>query len=55
MGKGRERQIILKTDHRTILVELLTCGKCQAKSACCDENRTFLEGDDFEVAVRNGG
>jgi hypothetical protein len=33
MGKGRERQIILKTDHRTILAELLTCGKCQAKSA----------------------
>ena len=23
MGKGRERQIILKTDHRTILAECL--------------------------------
>jgi hypothetical protein len=54
MGKGRERQIILKTDHRTVLAELLTCGKCQAKSGSWDENRTFLEGDGLEVAVRNG-
>ena len=54
MGKGGERQIILKTDHRTVLAELLTCRKYQAKSASWDENRTFIEGDDLEVAVRNG-
>jgi hypothetical protein len=27
-------------------------GKFQAKSSECDENRTFLEGDVLEVAVR---
>ena len=54
MGKGRERQIILKTDKRTILLELGVGGKFQAGSIGWDENRTFLEGDDLEVAVRNG-
>jgi hypothetical protein len=29
--------------------------KFQAKSSGRDENRTFLEGDVLEVAVRNGG
>jgi hypothetical protein len=29
-------------------------GKFQAKSSGWDENRTFLEGDVLEVAVRNG-
>jgi hypothetical protein len=33
MGKGRERQIILKTDKRTVLLELGLGGKFQAKSA----------------------
>jgi hypothetical protein len=28
-------------------------GKFQAKSSGFDENRTFLEGDVLEVAVRN--
>jgi hypothetical protein len=36
MGKGRERQIILKK-------------KFQQKSSAWDENRTFLEGDVLEV------
>jgi hypothetical protein len=54
MGKGRERQIILKTDQRSILLEFGIGGKFQAKSANWDESGTFLEGDDLEVAVRNG-
>jgi hypothetical protein len=51
MGKGRERQIILKTDQRTLLG---LGGKFQQKSSAWDENRTFLEGDVLEVAIRNG-
>jgi hypothetical protein len=54
MGKGREPQIILKTDQRTFVLELALGGKFQAKSSGCDENRMFLEGDVLEVAVRNG-
>jgi hypothetical protein len=52
MGKTPERQIILKTDQRTVLLELGLGGKFQAKSSGWDENRTFLEGDVLEVAVR---
>jgi hypothetical protein len=54
MGKGRERQIILKTDKRTIFLEMGLGRKFLAKSSGCDENRTFLEGDVPEVAVKNG-
>jgi hypothetical protein len=54
MGKGRERQIILKTDQRDILLEMGLGGKFQAKSSGWHGNRTFLEGDVLEVAVRNG-
>ena len=54
MGKAREPQIILNTDQRTVLLEMGPDGKFQAKSSECDENRTFLEGDVLEVAVRNG-
>ena len=54
MGKARERQIILNTDQRTVLLEMGLDGKLQAKSSECDENRTFLEGDVREVEVRNG-
>jgi hypothetical protein len=49
MGKGRERQIILKTDQRTVLLEMGLGGKFQQKSSAWDENRTFLEGDVLEV------
>ena len=49
MSKGRERRIILKTDQRTVLLEMGLGGKFQAKSSECDENRTFLEGDVLEV------
>ena len=38
----------------SILLELGLGGKFQAKSSGWDENRTFLEGDILEVAVRNG-
>ena len=54
MGKARERQIILKTDLRNVILELGLRGKLQAKSSGWDENRTFLEGAALEVAVRNG-
>jgi hypothetical protein len=49
MGKGRERQIILKTDQRTVLLEMGLGGKFQAKSSGWDENRTSFEGDVLEV------
>jgi hypothetical protein len=55
MGKSREPQIILKTDQRNLILELGLGGKFQAKSSGWNENRTFLEGDDLEVTVRNGG
>jgi hypothetical protein len=51
---SRRPQIILKTDQRTFILELGLGGKFQAKSSGWDENRTFLEGDVLEVAVRNG-
>jgi hypothetical protein len=54
MGKARERQIILKTDQRTCVLELGLGGKLQVRSSGSDENRTFLEGDVLEVAVRDG-
>jgi hypothetical protein len=54
MGKARERQIILKIDQRTFVFEMGLGGKFQAKASGWDENLTFLEGDDLEVAVRNG-
>jgi hypothetical protein len=53
-GKEREPQITLKTDQRNVLLELSLGGKFQAKSSGWDENRTFLEGDVLEIAVRNG-
>jgi Putative transposase len=54
IGKVRERQIILKTDQRKVLLELGLGEKFQAKSSGWDENRTFLEGDVLEITVRNG-
>ena len=53
MGK-REPQIILKTDERSVHLELGREGKLAAKSSGWDENRVFLEGDKLEVAVKNG-
>jgi hypothetical protein len=41
MGKGRERQIILKTDRRDILLEMGLGGKFQTRSSGWDENRIF--------------
>jgi hypothetical protein len=38
MSKGREPQIILKTDQRTVVLELGVGGKFAAKSS---GNRTF--------------
>jgi hypothetical protein len=36
-----QRQIILKTDQRTIFLEMGLGGKFQAKLSGCDEKRTF--------------
>jgi hypothetical protein len=49
MGKDREPEIVLKTDQRTVLLEMGLGGKFQQKSSAWDENRTFLEGDVLEV------
>jgi hypothetical protein len=54
MGKGREPQIILKTDQRNVILELDLGGKFAAKSRGWDKNRVFLEGDVLEITVRNG-
>ena len=54
MGKTRERQIVVKTDRRLLILELGDAGKFQVKSSGWDENRVVLEGDVLEVAVRNG-
>jgi hypothetical protein len=54
MGKSRETQIILKTDHRTVILKMLIGGKFQAKSGGWDQNRVFLGGDVREVEVCNG-
>jgi hypothetical protein len=53
MGK-REPQIILKTDERSIHLELGCVGKFAAKSGGWDENRVVLEGDRLMAAARNG-
>jgi hypothetical protein len=54
MGKGRERQIILKTDQRDILLKMGLGGKFQTRSSGWDENRIFFEGDIREAEVCNG-
>jgi hypothetical protein len=36
MGKVRERQIILKTDQRTVVLEMSSGGKFAAKSSGWD-------------------
>jgi hypothetical protein len=53
MGKGRERQIILKTDKRTIFWKWAR-AETSKKIKWMDENRVFLEGDVLEVSVRQG-
>jgi hypothetical protein len=52
MGKGREPQIILKTDHRNILLEKGREGKFTAKSGGWEENRVLLEDDKLESRSR---
>jgi hypothetical protein len=54
MGKGREPQIILKTDERTIFLEMGLGGKIPSEIKRLGREPTFLEGDVLEVAVRNG-
>jgi hypothetical protein len=44
MGKGREPQIILKSDQRNILVETGREGKFTVKSNGWDENRVLHRG-----------
>jgi hypothetical protein len=50
----REQQIILKTDERTIVLELGLGGKFAAKSSGWDENRVLLEGDKLDIEVKAG-
>jgi hypothetical protein len=54
MGKTRERQIILKTDKRTILLEMGLGRKFQSKSSGWDENQTFLEGEFLKLQYAMG-
>jgi hypothetical protein len=54
MGKGREPQIILKTDQRKIVLKLGARGKFVVKSGSWNENQAFLKGDKLEVAVKSG-
>jgi hypothetical protein len=43
MGKSRETRIILKTDHRTVILEMLIGGKFQAKSGGWDRTASSSE------------
>jgi hypothetical protein len=54
MGKGREPQIILKTDQRNVILEMGLGGKIPSEIKRLGREPTFLEGDVLEVAVRNG-
>jgi hypothetical protein len=45
MGKGRERQIILKTDERRIILDLRLERKFTARSGAWNDTKVFLEGD----------
>jgi hypothetical protein len=53
-GKERKRETTLKTDRRTLLLELGLQGKFSAKSSGWDENRVLLEDDVPEVSVIRG-
>jgi len=44
MGKGRTAELILKTDQRTIVLELGTGVKFSAKSSDWDKNKLFFGG-----------
>jgi hypothetical protein len=54
MGKGREPQIILKTDERNLVLKLGARGKFVVKSSSWNENQAFLKDDKLEVAVKSG-
>jgi hypothetical protein len=49
MGKGRERQIILKTDQRTVLLEMGLGGNSNRNQAHGTRTEPVLEGDVLEV------
>jgi hypothetical protein len=53
IGKSPEPQIVLKTDQRTILLELGLGGKSEANQAAGMRTEFFLEGDKLEVSVKN--
>jgi hypothetical protein len=50
----REPRIILKTEERTVVLELGTGEKFVAKSGGWDKNRVFLEGRKLVVEIKNG-
>jgi len=49
MNKERKRETILKTDRRTLVLELLLDGKFSVKSSSWGENRVVVEGDRLEI------
>jgi hypothetical protein len=53
LGKGREPQIILKTDERNLVFEFGARGNSSSSQAL-DDNRVFLENDKLDVAVKSG-
>ena len=54
MGNGSTPEVILKTDQRTVVLELGTGRKFSAKSIRWDENKVFLEGDHLDIKVKDG-
>jgi hypothetical protein len=45
MGKGREPEVILKTDERRIILDLGLERKFTARSGAWDDTKVSLEGD----------
>jgi hypothetical protein len=54
MGKGREPEIILKTEERTGILNLGRDGKFQARSGCWGDRRVFPRRRRMEVQVVRG-
>ena len=54
MGIGRTPEVILKSDERTVILELGTRGKFSAKTSAWDENKVLLERDHLDIKVKDG-
>ena len=51
VDKGRQPEIILKTDERDSRLEPRRDGKLVAESTGWDEKRVYFEGDKLEIAM----